>query len=51
MPRSESRTDGDRVLVVASNAGARKPPQWFLNLEANPRVTVVVLTKQKPRSA
>ncbi|MDP9220880.1 MAG: nitroreductase family deazaflavin-dependent oxidoreductase, partial [Actinomycetota bacterium] len=34
--------DGDRLLVVASNAGAPKHPDWYLNLVANPRVTVEV---------
>ncbi|WP_128432228.1 nitroreductase/quinone reductase family protein [Streptomyces cyaneus] len=31
---------GDRVLVIASAAGAPKHPAWFHNLVANPRVTV-----------
>jgi len=25
--------DGDRLLVYASNAGAVKPPDWYLNLQ------------------
>ncbi len=33
---------GDRLLVVASNAGAPKHPDWFHNLSADPRVTVEV---------
>ncbi|MHA5052269.1 nitroreductase/quinone reductase family protein [Streptomyces sp. SD15] len=33
--------DGDeRVLVIASAGGAPKHPDWFLNLVANPRVSV-----------
>jgi deazaflavin-dependent oxidoreductase (nitroreductase family) len=32
--------DGDRVVVMASNAGARKPPDWYANLRADPAVTV-----------
>lgn len=32
--------DGDRVLVMASNAGATKAPDWYANLCANPSVTV-----------
>ncbi|MFC8915707.1 nitroreductase/quinone reductase family protein [Streptomyces sp. NPDC047821] len=32
--------DGDRVLVIASAAGAPKHPAWYHNLLANPRVTV-----------
>jgi len=32
--------DGDRLLVIASNAGAPKHPAWYRNLVANPEVTV-----------
>ncbi|MBB4909859.1 nitroreductase/quinone reductase family protein [Actinophytocola algeriensis] len=32
--------DGDRVLVMASNAGAPEAPDWYMNLRANPSVTV-----------
>ncbi|MER5183004.1 nitroreductase/quinone reductase family protein [Streptomyces sp. NPDC002896] len=32
--------DGERVLVIASAAGAPKHPDWFHNILANPRVTV-----------
>lgn len=32
--------DGDRVLVIASNAGAERHPDWYLNLVAHPTVTV-----------
>lgn len=32
--------DGDRVLVIASNAGAVRHPDWYVNLVANPNVTV-----------
>lgn len=34
--------DGDRLLVVASNVGAARHPDWYLNLVANPSVTVEV---------
>jgi deazaflavin-dependent oxidoreductase (nitroreductase family) len=34
--------DGDRLLVIASNAGAAKAPDWYHNLVADPRVTVEV---------
>jgi deazaflavin-dependent oxidoreductase (nitroreductase family) len=34
--------DGERLLVVASNAGAPTDPDWFRNLVAHPRVTVEV---------
>lgn len=33
---------GDAHLVVASKGGADTPPAWYLNLEANPEVTVQV---------
>lgn len=34
--------DGDDLFIVASKAGEPKHPDWFLNLEANPSVTVEV---------
>lgn len=34
--------DGDRYLVVASNGGSDKHPEWFLNLQADPRVRLQV---------
>ena len=34
--------DGDTFVVVASNAGAARPPDWYLNLHANPDATVQV---------
>jgi deazaflavin-dependent oxidoreductase (nitroreductase family) len=34
--------DGDRILVVASNAGAPRHPDWYHNLVAHPEVTVEV---------
>lgn len=33
---------GDDYLVVASKGGARRSPDWYLNLEANPEVEVQV---------
>jgi deazaflavin-dependent oxidoreductase (nitroreductase family) len=32
--------DGDAFVVVASNAGARRPPAWLLNLRADPHARV-----------
>jgi deazaflavin-dependent oxidoreductase (nitroreductase family) len=32
--------DGDRLVVVASKGGAPRHPAWFLNLAADPEVTV-----------
>lgn len=34
--------DRDRYLVVGSNGGAAKHPQWYLNLVEDPRVDVQV---------
>jgi deazaflavin-dependent oxidoreductase (nitroreductase family) len=34
--------DGGRLLVIASNAGAPRHPDWYRNLVAHPRVTVEV---------
>jgi deazaflavin-dependent oxidoreductase (nitroreductase family) len=36
------REHGDAYLVVASKGGAEKPPAWYLNLQAQPRVQVQV---------
>ena len=32
--------DGDTFVVVASNAGAARPPAWYLNLRANPHARI-----------
>jgi deazaflavin-dependent oxidoreductase (nitroreductase family) len=32
--------DGDTFVVVASNAGAARPPGWYLNLRADPQARV-----------
>lgn len=37
--------DGERLLVIASNIGASRHPDWYLNLTAHPRVTVEVGTE------
>ena len=31
--------DGDRIVLIASKAGAAKHPAWLHNLSANPRVS------------
>jgi deazaflavin-dependent oxidoreductase (nitroreductase family) len=36
------KPDGDRLIVVASYLGAPKHPDWYLNLVAQPQVTVEV---------
>jgi deazaflavin-dependent oxidoreductase (nitroreductase family) len=33
-------TDGDAPVVFASNIGAARHPDWYLNLEVDPHVTV-----------
>lgn len=33
-------TQGDEIVIVASKGGEDTHPAWFLNLEANPEVTV-----------
>jgi deazaflavin-dependent oxidoreductase (nitroreductase family) len=38
--------DGDRLVVIASFAGAAKNPHWYGNLVANPDVTVEVGTER-----
>lgn len=37
--------DGERLLVIASNAGAERHPDWYYNLMAHPQVTVEVKTE------
>ena len=37
--------DGDRMVIFASKGGAPTHPHWFLNLKANPEVTVEVGTE------
>ncbi|MFN8440552.1 MAG: nitroreductase family deazaflavin-dependent oxidoreductase [Caldilineaceae bacterium] len=39
-------TDGDRLVVIASKAGAPTNPDWYHNIVANPLVTVEVGTEQ-----
>jgi len=34
--------ESDRLLVIASNVGAPRHPDWYVNLVANPHVTVEV---------
>ena len=38
--------DGDRLLVYPSNGGAPEHPDWFLNLVADPHVTVELGTER-----
>jgi deazaflavin-dependent oxidoreductase (nitroreductase family) len=34
--------DGDRVIVAASRGGSAKNPMWYVNLKANPKVSVQI---------
>jgi F420H(2)-dependent quinone reductase len=34
--------DGDRYVVVASKGGARRHPDWYLNLRDDPKAAVVL---------
>jgi deazaflavin-dependent oxidoreductase (nitroreductase family) len=43
--------DGDRVIVVASQAGRPEHPMWYLNLLADPDVTVQVGRTRRPMRA
>jgi F420H(2)-dependent quinone reductase len=36
--------DGANLVVIASNGGADRPPDWSLNLEKNPRAVVRIGT-------
>lgn len=37
--------DGDRYILIASNGGAPRHPQWFFNLLANPQAKIQVQKK------
>jgi deazaflavin-dependent oxidoreductase (nitroreductase family) len=34
--------DGDRLVIVASKAGAPQNPDWFVNVRANPDTTIEI---------
>lgn len=38
--------DGDRMVIIASKAGAPHNPDWYHNLVANPEVTVELGTER-----
>ena len=38
--------DGDRIVIIASKAGADTHPDWYHNIVANPEVTVEVGTEK-----
>ncbi|HEY6644659.1 nitroreductase family deazaflavin-dependent oxidoreductase [Povalibacter sp.] len=43
--------DGDRYVIVASKGGAPQHPAWYLNLQANPEVTLQVIRDKFPAVA
>ncbi|MFD9355652.1 nitroreductase/quinone reductase family protein [Streptomyces sp. NPDC060031] len=43
--------DGAAYVLTASNAGADRHPAWYLNLEADPAVTLQVGTETFPAAA
>lgn len=43
--------DGDRVLLVASQGGLPKHPQWYRNILANPDVTIQVGRRRRSMTA
>lgn len=43
--------DGDRIVVVASQGGLPKNPMWYLNIRANPEVTVQIGGTVRPMCA
>lgn len=45
------RSDGNRLVIVASNGGADRPPAWSLNLGADPRATVQIGKESFPVTA
>jgi deazaflavin-dependent oxidoreductase (nitroreductase family) len=45
------RLDGERIVVIAANAGADKAPDWYHNLAGRPEVTVEVGAERFPARA
>ncbi|RVW08046.1 nitroreductase family deazaflavin-dependent oxidoreductase [Prescottella agglutinans] len=37
--------DGDRIVLVASQGGLPKNPMWYLNIRANPEVTIQIKSR------
>ena len=44
-------SEGDTVVVIASWGGRPNHPEWYLNLVAEPRVTVQIDGKRRPMRA
>jgi deazaflavin-dependent oxidoreductase (nitroreductase family) len=43
--------DGDRLMLVASNGGNARHPDWFLNLRDDPQVEVTMDGRARPMTA
>ena len=43
--------EGDRVVLVASQGGRTDNPMWYLNLKANPKVSVQIRNEVLPLTA
>jgi F420H(2)-dependent quinone reductase len=43
--------DGERQIVIGSNAGHRNEPAWSLNLKANPEAEVEIGRERRPVKA
>ena len=43
--------DGERLVVIGSNAGNNRPPAWALNLQANPNAVVEIRGERRQVSA
>lgn len=40
-------TDGERIILVASNGGNPRHPAWYYNLRANPQAQITILGETK----
>ncbi len=47
----QSIEDGENIVFIASNAGHKVHPQWWLNLKANPEATVRVKRHERKMRA
>lgn len=43
--------DEDRIVLYASQGGLPRHPHWYLNLRANPHVTVQIRHRKRPMHA
>src|SRR5438552_5464821 len=43
--------EGDEIIIIASNNGSDRDPQWWLNLKANPAAVIQVRNKRRKMHA